>query len=682
MPTSPVAAPGVVSTRTAHALLALLLVVSAALAVYLPTPGNYWIRYDNEALIRNSPQVNALAGDDKLAALATMFTSTHYSLYQPLFTLSVAVDHALFGWNLAGFHAHSVLLHVVVVALLLVVLFRLTGSWLAATAATLLVAVHPALVETVRWAICRNSEVAAVWLLLGVLLYLRHLDRPRQAVLWASQLAFGLSMLGKVSPAMVVIPFAIDLWRHRRIDRRALLEKLPLFAVSVLLTYVNYRATVEHVADNPLQRPWGEVFGFLPGSLALMTANALAPANLTILYSPAAMGALLGWRWLLVLALLLAALVGGIWSWRRGHRGVLLGCAVWFALLVPNVAAGRFRTTIASDRYLYLPILFLAAALAAALALIFSPRLRPPSDPALGGGSGRLRIAGGWIAAGAVLALAGIWAAAAVAQAQQWENEHRIWNRVNELAPHYMAYYMLGNLALKEEKWTEAADLFARALELSQLDPYAKQDPVFSQAVLQTSRKAASELAKEPAAEAQQGREALLQRVNEVAVKAAASLPASPEIQFELGKTQYKQKNYREAVTALDAALALDPQHYQALTYKAMSLYFMGAKEEAIATFRKSLAIRPYWVTYSNLGKVYIAEGKPAEAVEVLQDWLKLEPKSEEAHKRFFQAVGEMIRQGAGDAAIVQLEVYLVRFPDSAPGKTLLQKTKEFLGRS
>ena len=49
-----------------------------------------------------------------------------------------------------------------------------------------------------------------------------------------------------------------------------------------------------------------------------------------------------------------------------------------------------------------------------------------------------------------------------------------------------------------------------------------------------------------------------------------------------------------------------------------MSLYFKGSKEQAIAAFRESLAIQPYWVTYSNLGKVYLAESKPAEAVGVL----------------------------------------------------------------
>ncbi|MEO7793492.1 MAG: tetratricopeptide repeat protein [Thermoanaerobaculia bacterium] len=669
MPTSPVAAPGVAAIHWTRALPALLLVVAAALAVYLPTPGNYWIRYDNEALIRSSPQVAAFAGDDKLGALVTMFTSTHSSLYQPLFTLSVAIDHALFGWDLAGFHAHSVLLHVVTAALLLFALFRLTGSWLAATAATMLFAVHPALVETVRWAICRNSQVAALWLLAGVLLYLWHLERPSAIALWSSQAAFGLSLLGKVSPGIVVVPFVLDLWRHRRFDRRAVLEKLPLLALSLLLTFANYRATLEHVAQSPLQRPWSEVFGFLPGSVALMTANAMAPAKLAILYSPAAMGALIGWRWTIVAALLLAAVGGGAWAWRRGHRGVVLGLVAWFALLLPNIAAGRFRTTIASDRYLYIPIVFLAAALAAVLA----PLLRPEGGVPGGRSARRIHTAGRWIAIVAVLALTLAWGRDAVAQAHQWENERRLWTRVNELAPHYMAYYMLGNMALSEEKWGEAAELFSQALDLAQLDPYAQKDPVYASAVMQTSRKAASELAKQPATASQADREALLARVEEVATEAAANLPASPEIQFELGKTRYKQKSYSEAIVALDAAIALDAQHYQAWTYKAMSLYFLGQKEEAIATFRKSLAIRPYWVTFSNLSKVHLAEGQLNEALDVLLGWLQLDPASDEAHRRFLQTAGELVGQGAKKEAIGQLERYLARFPDSAPAQSLLQ---------
>ena len=677
MPASPILPSGATPFRSGRALLAVVLVAAAALAVYLPTPGNYWIRYDNEALIRSSPQVTSLAGEHKVAALVTIFTSTHYSLYQPLFTLSMAVDYALFGWNLAAFHVHSILLHVFIVALLVLFLFRLTDSWLAAITASLLVSVHPALVETVRWAICRNSLLAAVWLLIGAHLYLMHLERPSRSALWGSQVAMGLSLLGKVSPAMAAIPFVLDLWRHRRIDRRAILEKLPLFALSAVLTVVNYRASVAHVGDNPLRRPWSEVLGYLSESVALMTANALAPANLAILYSPTAMGNLLGWRWGLVLVACLAGLGGGVWGWRRGHRGVLLGLAAWFVLLVPNVAAGRFRASIASDRYLYLPILFLAAALAAAL----SPILRTRTGPALARSARILSPTVRWLPgllAAVALALSVPLTLAARAEARRWEDEHRIWQRVNELAPHYMAYYSLGNLAAQEEKWTEATELYAHALDLARLDPYVKDDPVYSSAYVQASRKAASELEKLPPTESQQKeRAALLERAGAAAASAAANLPADADIQFQLGKTQYKQKKYREAVAALDAAIAVDPLHYQAWTYKAMSQYFLGEKEAAIASFRKSLAIHPHWMTYSNLGKVYVAEGRYGEAAQAQLDWLALEPKNDQAHKRFLQTVGEMIQRGAAGAAVAPLEAFLARFPDSAPARTMLDQAKQ-----
>ncbi len=449
---------------------------------------------------------------------------------------------------------------------------------------------------------------------------------------------------------------------------------MPLLLVSLLLAFVNYRATTTYSADSPLQRPWTEILGWLPEAVALLTANALAPAKLAILYSPAAMGELLGWRWAVVVLAGVAGIGGGAWAWRRGHRGVLLGLAVGLLLLLPNIAAGRFRTSVAADRYLYLPILFLAAALAAAVAPMLLARVSPEPP---GASPGERRRWAGWIAATALLALGVPLALAARTETRRWEDERRIWQRVNEVAPNYKAYFMLGNLAAEEEQWSEATALYSRALDLAQADPYAKQEPVYSSAYIQASRKAASELEKQPPTEAQeQERAALLERAGEVAAQAAAALPANADLQFQLGKTHYKQVKYREAVAALDAAIAVDPQHYQAWTYKAMSQYRLGEKEAAIASFQRSLAIHPHWMTYSNLAKVHSAEGRLTEAATVLQGWLNLEPKSEEAHKRFLQTVAEMLRRGAADAAILHLEAYLSSFPESAPAKTMLEAAR------
>ena len=92
---------------------AILTLGLAVLFVYIPTPGDYWIGFDNETLIRQQPRVQALVleGEARRDALVEMFTTPHGDLYQPLLSLSFAVDHALFGWNRAGFHAHSLLLH-------------------------------------------------------------------------------------------------------------------------------------------------------------------------------------------------------------------------------------------------------------------------------------------------------------------------------------------------------------------------------------------------------------------------------------------------------------------------------------------------------------------------------------------------------------------------------------------
>ena len=46
------------------AALILAAVAAAALAVYLPTPGNQWIRYDNEALIRATDAAGAPVSPD------------------------------------------------------------------------------------------------------------------------------------------------------------------------------------------------------------------------------------------------------------------------------------------------------------------------------------------------------------------------------------------------------------------------------------------------------------------------------------------------------------------------------------------------------------------------------------------------------------------------------------------
>ena len=64
-------------TRSTWVAAAIVVLPVAALVVYLPTPGDYWIRYDNETLIRGSERVQALSlsGAERIQALTEMFSS-------------------------------------------------------------------------------------------------------------------------------------------------------------------------------------------------------------------------------------------------------------------------------------------------------------------------------------------------------------------------------------------------------------------------------------------------------------------------------------------------------------------------------------------------------------------------------------------------------------------------------
>ena len=241
-PRMPEGAPRPASRRAIS--IALLLSALAPLVVYWPTPGDYWVRFDNEVLIRQEPKIRALTleGDARTAAVARIFTTPHSDLYQPLLTFSLAVDYALFGWDRAGWHAHSVLLHLLVSAGVFLLGLRLVGSVWASLLAALLVALHPVMVETVVWIIHRTLLVTAFWVLVGCHAYLSYAREPAKwGWLVVATLAFGLSLMAKAIGSVVVLPFLIDLWVRRRPQLSLLVEKAPLFVLSVFFTLLNLR---------------------------------------------------------------------------------------------------------------------------------------------------------------------------------------------------------------------------------------------------------------------------------------------------------------------------------------------------------------------------------------------------------------------------------------------------------
>jgi len=647
---------GTASRSPLALLLAVAGLVVAVLACYLPTPGDYWIRYDNVEMIQRAPRTLALAleGRARIEALATLVATPHHNLYQPLASFSWALDYALFGWDRSGFHAHSIALHLAVVLALFFLALRLCHSTLAAFLATLLCAVHPVMVQTVCWTIARTSSLTAFWILIGSHLHLSHAKRPTKHHLLAfSAVAFTLSTLAKPLPSIILVPLAIDLWIGRPLSRRVWLEKLPLTLAVTIVTLANLLLSASLSGPGRISRPWLDVLGKMPEGIALSLANVAWPRDLALHYGYELAGSLIGWRWLAVAAAGGAALWVGAALWRRGERGVLLSIGAFLALLAQQLAAVRYRDVLTADRYVYIPLLFLALGAASLLARVLRDATRGQgATPYDFSGSTRL----GAIAL-ALVAAAGL-GVQARAESRRWADEETLWQRVVSQTPAPIPYLALCKLHGQKGRTAEAVEACVLAEKLAMQDPYASQDPAYAFYTAARARSAGEEWAASTETDAQQRAAEYFDLATTTALAAIARWPARIDVRYELGRTQLATGDARSAIETFDALLAIEADE-PTISYLGVALFEAGDYERALETLEANIrggTVEP--IRYSTLAKLYTAKGDHYLAAWSHMGWLSVFPEDEVAHDAFQKSAKLAAEGRPGEEVDAMMRLY------------------------
>jgi hypothetical protein len=175
-----------------------------------------------------------------------ILSNSYYLNYSPLHLLSYMLDHAIAGLNAYAFHLSSNLWAGIVAGLVYFFALALTQRRLTAIAAAALFVVHPVHVEAVAWISSRKDLVAAAFVLLGFLAYLKY--RQRDAIAWylASLLLFLLALLGK--PSVVVfsaVLLSFDLFIEKRPFNRSIIDKIPFVLLAILVAVAVQHAQPE-----------------------------------------------------------------------------------------------------------------------------------------------------------------------------------------------------------------------------------------------------------------------------------------------------------------------------------------------------------------------------------------------------------------------------------------------------
>lgn len=538
------------------ALLALAL-AAATLFAFAGVLDAGFVEYDDDLYVTERPEIVAGLGAE---GWHWAWTSSQGANWFPLTRLSWQLDAELMGLDPAGFHATSLVLHVATALLLLWGLWRLSGQLWASAFVAAVFALHPLHVESVAWVSARKDVLSGLCFAVALLLHERVARGPHpgrwRAALFA---AMALGLLAK--PMLVTLPcvlLLLDYWPLGRLGdagrfdaarvRRAVVEKLPLFALAAAASVVTLWAQREGGALQGLAHyPFGmRVEAALDGLLRYLAKSAL-PVDLAVFY-PHPRGSVPLWRAALGLALLLGT-TAVAWRVRRSAPQLLVGWLWFVGMLVPVSGLVQVGQAALADRYTYLPLIGLAIALAWSVraGLAGLPRARPVVA----------------ILAVSVLCALGV---ASAAQVRTWRDGESLFRHALRVTrSNGVAHTNLALVLARDGRLAEAETHLDAAVELS-------PGSAIAWGLRGEVRAAAT-----PARAAQDFR---------VAVRLD---PRSPRWRTGLGRA-LADTDPEAAEASLRAALALHPEYPVAHAFLGALLLRGGRVDEAAAHYERALA--------------------------------------------------------------------------------------------
>lgn len=547
---------------------------------------------------------------------------------RPLVSLSFAVNYALGGLDVRGYHAVNLALHVLSTLLL----WRIAARSLAspalqgrfggegtAFAIALLWGVHPLLSEAVTYLVQRTELMMGAFYLLTLYCSLRAWDgtaRWQGAAVAACALGMACKEPMVTAPIMVVLH---DLAFRGRPAREVLRERrgfyLGLAATWLVLVAILAGGAQVKGALGGI----GDISSFdylriqaraIPHYLRL----AFWPQPLTIAYDwgiPSVVAAL-------PFGLMVLALVGAsIWAVRAGRPWLGFLGAWFFLILAPTSSVLPLHTEPIAERRMYLPLAALVS-LVVILARGLLQRLGP---------EGRVRLAGAALTGVAAVALG----AATFVRVRDYRTIVSIWEDALRKSPRSTTVRNnLGNVYAFAGRLEDALAQYREAIRINPKHPLAHFNVGFTLVHQNKNAEAVAPL-----------QEAI--RIRQ----------ADADAQYVLGRALANSGRPAEGLPHFEIALELKPGDAEARRDYAFALIAVGRYPDAAGHLREALRTRPKdQGAHSRLGNALASMGQLEAAAASYQEALALSPKDTRTRNNLASA---LVRMGRIPDAVAEL---------------------------
>ncbi len=603
---------------------------------------------------------------------------------RPLGLWSFAVNYALGGTNVWGYHAVNLAIHLAAAIVLLTIVrrtlsrgrlaprFAPAASWLA-LAVALLWLLHPLQTQSVTYIYQRFESLMGLFFLLTLYCFIRGASAEGSGVRGQGSgpdihhSSFVIHHSSLRHPSSFIIHHSLTIWYAGSVACCLLAVMTKEVAAAAPLVVLWYdRALVASSWREIVRRRWAFYLG-LAGAWAALAAVMLRQAsdypkagvlvveNMTPLqYALSQPGVIahylrlcvwptdlcLDYNWpvadtamrivppVVLIGLLLGLTVWAIFRWPAWS--VLGG---WFFLILAPTSSLLPIKDLAFEHRMYLPLAAVAAGVViggflAGQWLVGRRRLSPATWRLLGGTSIIL----------AALTLGGLTSD----RNRDYRTEAAIWKDTADKAPrNSRAWYNLGMAFTTYRQNAEAIAQFTKALEIK--PDHAEAENNLGAALLD------------------------LRRFDEAAAhcrRAAELKPDDAQPLINLGLALAGQEQYDAAIVCYEKAMQKRPDSVELYTDLAAALDECGRLDEAIADYQCALKIDPRFApAYHNLGNALAKQGRFDEAIPSFQKAVELEPNSGMMRQGLSMAVAE---RDAFLAELARQRQRLQEHPDDA----------------
>lgn len=431
---------------------ALVLLILATLATFSASLGHEFVtEWDDRLYVTRNLAAWGLSREHIYLAFTNYFVGN----YAPLQIVSYMVDTSLWGLRPAGFIATNLLLHLANGLLYYLLVWRLTArrGWSFAAAAIFLL--HPVQVESAVWISQRKNVLAMCFFLVSCHSYIVCKNfSGNKRILWytGSIAAFICALLTK--SVVVILPLVLMAYDICFLERSArgrwLLDKLPYFICSAVVGFVAIKSQSPELGGG-LATEWhgGSPLATFYSMLTVMVHYMrllIWPTGLSAYYEyPLKTSVDLEVAVAAVLLLVLGGAAVALW---RHNRKMFFWAALTVVGILP-VAQIIPLVTIMNDRYLYFPMLGVAALTTGLLdGWCAVPMRRKIIIPVMA------------IVLPALMILS-------ADRSRVWQNSYTLWADAHEKFPRSaMPCFGLGSIHLQNGELEKARDYFLQAARL------------------------------------------------------------------------------------------------------------------------------------------------------------------------------------------------------------------------